>query len=121
MIPGVDRFLCNRFLTHSSHTHATEQKVEWYVQRAYDLTPERHLSSFNLNSFRAYAFDIHVNSFLPLFFHLYIVQFFLSPVLTRHNWVCIFAGNTLYLAALSQYVYVTCELSSLLPYLLVTD
>lgn len=61
-------------------------------------------------SHRAYAFDIHVNSFLPLFFQLYVAQLFLSPVLTRGNWICLFAGNTLYLAALSQYVYVTCKL-----------
>lgn len=66
--------ISNRFFTHSSHTHATDQSVEW-----------------------AYSFDVHVNSFFPLFIDLYLAQLVLSPVLTRSNWVCLFFGNTLYL------------------------
>jgi len=67
--------ISNRFFTHSSHTHATDQSVEW-----------------------AYSFDVHVNSFFPLFLNLYLAQLVLSPVITRTNWVCLFFGNTLYLS-----------------------
>lgn len=52
---------------------------------------------------------MHANSFFPLFLHLYVAQLILSPVVTRQNWVCLWVGNTLYLAALSHYTYVTCE------------
>lgn len=38
-----------------------------------------------------------------------MAQLLLSPVLIRHNWVCLFAGNTLYLVAFAQYIYVTCK------------
>jgi len=111
--------ISNRFFTHSSHTHATDQSVEW-----------------------AYSFDVHVNSFFPLFIDLYLAQLVLSPVLTRSNWVCLFFGNTLYLgefntvehaicipnstlsdstfqsAAFSQYLYVTYLGYNALPFLI---
>lgn len=76
----------NRFFTHASHTHATDQSVEW-----------------------AYSFDIHVNSFLPFFLNLYVAQLVLSPVITRTNWVCLLFGNTLYLGRLFHFcvTYVT--------------
>ena len=76
----------NRFFTHASHTHATDQSVEW-----------------------AYSFDIHVNSFLPFFLNLYVAQLVLSPVITRTNWVCLLFGNTLYLGGLFHFygTYVT--------------
>ncbi|SCZ90283.1 BZ3500_MvSof-1268-A1-R1_Chr9g10776 [Microbotryum saponariae] len=76
----------NKFLTHTSHTHATDQHVEW-----------------------PYAFDVHANAFFPLFLQLYVAQLLLAPVVTRSNWVCLWVGNTLYLSALTQYAYVTCE------------
>lgn len=87
--------ISNRFFTHSSHTHATDQSVEW-----------------------AYSFDVHVNSFFPLFLNLYLAQLLLSPVITRHNWVCLFFGNTLYLIAFSQYLYVTYLGYNALPFLI---
>lgn len=74
----VSRALSNRFLTHATHTHATDQHVEW-----------------------PYAFDVHANSFFPLFLQLYVAQLLLAPVVTRHNWVCLWVGNTLYLSAVS--------------------
>lgn len=57
---------------------------------------------------RPYAFDIHANSFFPLFLQLYVAQLLLAPVVTRSNWVCLWVGNTLYLCAFVQYAYVTC-------------
>lgn len=64
--------------------HAVEQKVEW-----------------------AYAFDVHCNSFFPLFLILYVLQFFFMPLLQRHNWISIFIGNTMYLTAAVWYIYGT--------------
>lgn len=87
--------LSNRFFTHSSHTHATDQTVEW-----------------------AYSFDVHTNSFWPVFLELYLAQLVLSPVITRGNWICLFFGNTLYLVALSQYLYVTYLGYNALPFLI---
>ena len=33
-----------------------------------------------------YAFDIHCNSFFPLFIMLYVVQLVLSPILLANGW-----------------------------------
>ncbi|BGP25318.1 UNC-50-like protein [Rhodotorula toruloides] len=87
--------LSNRFLTHATHVHATDQKVEWL-----------------------YAFDVHANSFFPLFLQLYVAQLLLAPVVTRSNWVCLWVGNTLYLAAFTQYAYVTYLGYNALPFLI---
>lgn len=73
--------LSNRFFTHSSHTHATDQSVEW-----------------------AYAFDVHVNSFFPLFVNLYLAQLLLSPVITRSAFPCLLVGNTLYLGESGRFL-----------------
>lgn len=51
---------------------------------------------------RPYAFDVHANSFFPLFLQLYVAQLLLAPVVTRSNWVCLFFGNTLYLSAVGH-------------------
>ncbi|KAL8283435.1 hypothetical protein RQP46_005845 [Phenoliferia psychrophenolica] len=87
--------LSNRFLTHASHTHATDQRVEW-----------------------PYAFDVHANSFFPFFLQLNVAQLLLAPVVTRSNWVCLWVGNTLYLSAFTQYVYVTYLGYNALPFLI---
>ena len=53
-------WLANNYLLagKGSHTHTVEQRVEWL-----------------------YAFDIHCNSFFPLFLLLYVIHFFLLPFL----------------------------------------
>ena len=79
-----NRAFANRFLTHRHTLHAVEQTVEW-----------------------AYAFDVHCNSFFPLFLILYVAQFFLMKVLTRDIWICLFLGNTMYLIAIGYYCYIT--------------
>jgi len=94
----MNRALSNKYLTHASHTHATDQKVEWYVpSRCDSLLLCADSAAFPLD--RPYAFDVHANSFFPLFLTLYVAQLVLAPVVTRSNWVCLWVGNTLYLAA----------------------
>lgn len=73
----------NRFLRKvSMHQHATEQPVEWL-----------------------YAFDVHCNSYLPLFLLLYVVQFLLSPLLLWRGFVPTFLSICLYTVSLSYYHY----------------
>ncbi|KAK0442119.1 UNC-50-like protein [Armillaria borealis] len=51
------------------------------------------------------AFDVHTNAFFPLYLALYLAQLFLLPIVLKDNWVCLWVGNTLYLAAFAQYTY----------------
>lgn len=75
-------FSNNVLLSPPSHTAAADSGVEW-----------------------AYAFDVHTNAFFPLYLTLYLAQLFLVPILLKTNWVCLWLGNTLYLAAFAQYIY----------------
>ena len=71
------RFTSNRLLlSPPSHSTPADSRVEW-----------------------AYAFDVHTNAFFPLYLTLYLAQLFLLPVIFKDNWVCLWVGNTLYLAA----------------------
>jgi len=90
--------ISNHFFTHSSHTHATDQGVEWQ-----------------------YAFDIHTNSFFPLFLNLYVLQLILAPLVLRHNWVSLWIGNSVYLVAVTQYSYVTYLGYNSLPFLIKSE
>jgi hypothetical protein len=42
---------------------------------------------------------VHTNAFFPFFLTLYIAQLFFLPILFQDRWVCLWVGNTLYLAA----------------------
>ena len=53
--------------------HNVEQRVEWL-----------------------YAFDVHCNSYFPLFLIVYVTQFFLVPVLLKPIFLSTFLANTLY-------------------------
>ncbi|KAI9096608.1 UNC-50 [Phlyctochytrium arcticum] len=86
-------FLTNRFLLQQS-VHSVQQSVEW-----------------------AYAFDVHCNSFWPMFLITYVLQLFFLPLVTRDNWISLFFGNLLYLVATSYYVYITFLGYSALPFL----
>ncbi|SAL97536.1 hypothetical protein [Absidia glauca] len=77
-------FVTNRFLAQNAMTHATTQQVEW-----------------------AYAFDVHCNSFFPVFLILYVVQFFFMPLLQRSNWISLLVGNAMYLISSLWYIYGT--------------
>ncbi|KAL0077189.1 UNC-50-like protein [Phycomyces blakesleeanus] len=87
-------FVTNRFLAHNAMAHAVEQKVEW-----------------------AYAFDVHCNSFFPVFLVLYVVQFFFVPLLQRSSWISIVVGNTMYFVSAVWYVYGTFLGYNALPFL----
>ncbi|EIW71242.1 hypothetical protein TREMEDRAFT_42665 [Tremella mesenterica DSM 1558] len=70
------------------------------------LSPAASYSNENRVEF-TYAFDVAVNSFFPAFLAVYVALLPLVGVVVRDNWVCLFFGNTLFLVAGIQYVYVT--------------
>lgn len=73
----LDRFISNRvLLSPPSHSTPADSFVEW-----------------------AYVFDVHTNAFFPLYLTLYLAQLLLLPIVLKDNWVCLWLGNTLYLAA----------------------
>ncbi|KAG6877360.1 3',5'-cyclic-nucleotide phosphodiesterase (PDEase) (3':5'-CNP) [Termitomyces sp. T32_za158] len=82
-LTSILRFVSNRvLLSPPSHTSLVDSQVEW-----------------------GYAFDVHTNAFFPLYLALYLAQLFLLPIIFKDNWVCLWVGNTLYLAAFAQYTY----------------
>ncbi|KAI8072623.1 UNC-50-like protein [Gongronella butleri] len=91
-------FVSNRFLAHNGMAHANPQKVEW-----------------------AYAFDVHCNSFFPVFLILYVVQFFFMPLLQRSNYISLLVGNIMYLVSSIWYVYGTFLGYNALPFLVHTE
>eukprot|EP00891_Asterochloris_glomerata_P001549 jgi/Astpho2/1549/e_gw1.00026.77.1_t len=92
-------FCANRFLRRQQlHSHAVEQHVEWM-----------------------YAFDVHCNSYFPLFILLYVVQFIASPVLLHRNFLSTVLANALYGVALSYYHYLNFLGYSALPFLQHTE
>lgn len=87
-------FITNNYMR-IRRVHVADQKVEWL-----------------------YAFDVHCNSFFPLFIILYVIQFFLSPVLIRStSIIATILGNSLYLLACSYYHYISFLGYDALPFL----
>ncbi|KAL6502485.1 hypothetical protein OROHE_024490 [Orobanche hederae] len=76
-------FFTNNYLREEAlNSHVVEQRVEWL-----------------------YTFDVHCNSFFPMFVLLYVVHYFLSPVLVAHGFVPVLLSNVLFMAAASYYHY----------------
>ncbi|KAH7444130.1 hypothetical protein KP509_02G066000 [Ceratopteris richardii] len=88
--------LCNHYLLEDipAHSHAIEQRVEWL-----------------------YAFDVHCNSFFPLFVSLYVLHYFLSPLLVGHGILPVIFSNLLFMLALSYYHYLNFLGYDVLPFL----
>lgn len=78
------RWLSNKYLRVRNTVHTVDQTVEWL-----------------------YAFDVHCNSFFPVFLLLYVIQFFLSPLLLSNRFIATLFSNSLYLIAYTYYCYVT--------------
>jgi hypothetical protein len=86
-------FICNKYLRQQSF-HGVEQRMEWM-----------------------YAFDIHCNSFFPLFLILYVLHYFLLPFLIQPTFMATVVGNVLYAVAFSYYFYIMSLGYSTLPFL----
>lgn len=70
----------------------------------------------------AYAFDIHLNAFVPMLVISHIFQLFFYHVFLKHYWFLpLFIGNTLWLIAIGYYLYITFLGYSCLPILHKTE
>mmetsp|Transcript_3834 Transcript_3834/g.10865 ORF Transcript_3834/g.10865 Transcript_3834/m.10865 type:complete len:254 (+) Transcript_3834:316-1077(+) len=95
IVATVCWFIANKFLRKRQlHSHAVEQDVEWL-----------------------YAFDVHCNSYFPLFILLYVVQFLLSPFLLWNSFLPSVVSSLLYAFALVVYHYLNFLGYSALPFL----
>jgi len=79
--------------------------VLWAFSNRVLVSPPSHSTPADSTVEWGYAFDVHTNAFFPLCLSLYLAQPFLLPIILKDNWVCIWVGNTLYLAAFAQYTY----------------
>lgn len=86
-------FVSSKYLRVQSF-HGVEQRMEWM-----------------------YAFDIHCNSFFPLFLVLYVVHYFLLPFLIQPTMAASLVSNGLYAGSLCYYCYITSLGYSTLPFL----
>ncbi|KAF5351038.1 hypothetical protein D9756_008316 [Leucocoprinus leucothites] len=79
--------------------------ILWFISNRMLLSPPSHSTPADSSVEWAYVFDVHTNAFFPLYLTLYLAQLFLLPIVLKDNWVCLWLGNTLYLAAFAQYTY----------------
>ncbi|KAF5937103.1 hypothetical protein HYC85_024609 [Camellia sinensis] len=88
-------FLTNNYLREEApNSHVVEQRVEWL-----------------------YAFDVHCNSFFPMFVMLYVIHYFLSPLLVAHGFIPVLLSNLLFMVAASYYHYLNFLGYDVLPFL----
>jgi hypothetical protein len=80
----MTRSVANKHLTLHNSTSHVRQQVEWL-----------------------YAFDIHCNSFFPLFMLLYVLEFFLLPLVLTNSFISFIISNTLFAIAFSWYFFLT--------------
>ncbi|CAA7270258.1 unnamed protein product [Cyclocybe aegerita] len=73
--------------------------IIWLTANGLLLSPPSHSTPADSRVEWAYAFDVHTNAFFPLYLTLYLAQLPLLPIILKENWVCLWVGNTLYLAA----------------------
>ncbi|KAJ7154671.1 UNC-50 [Mycena filopes] len=104
--------------------------ILWQVSRTFLLPPAAPAPAPSLHGTRfpppvprhdtvewGYTFDVHTNAFFPALPHSLPRTTLPPPVIRRDNWVCLWAGNTLYLAGFAQYIYGTYLGLSALPFL----
>ncbi|XP_057783014.1 uncharacterized protein LOC131000891 [Salvia miltiorrhiza] len=88
-------FFTNNYLREEApNSYVVEQRVEWL-----------------------YAFDVHCNSFFPMFVLLYVLHYFLSPLLVAHGFVPLLLSNALFMVAVSYYHYLNYLGYDVLPFL----
>lgn len=88
-------FLTNSYLREEApNSHVVEQRVEWL-----------------------YAFDVHCNSFFPAFILLYVIQYFVSPILIAHGFFPVLLSNLFFMAAICYYHYLNFLGYDVLPFL----
>eukprot|EP01120_Amphizonella_sp_Union-15-10_P000570 TRINITY_DN10604_c0_g1_i1.p1 TRINITY_DN10604_c0_g1~~TRINITY_DN10604_c0_g1_i1.p1 ORF type:complete len:247 (-),score=11.90 TRINITY_DN10604_c0_g1_i1:93-833(-) len=97
ILATIGYWIANRYLRVQG-IHNVEQEVEWL-----------------------YAFDIHCNSFFPVFVLLYVVQLFGIMLLLHGSLLATIFSNTLYIIAFGYYFYITFLGYTALPFLTKTE
>ncbi|KZF24578.1 UNC-50 protein [Xylona heveae TC161] len=64
-----------------------------------------------------YCFDVAIRAYFPVWVFLYVVQFFMMPLLSKDYWISIFLGNTIYLVAAGYYTVISFLGYNALPFL----
>ncbi len=93
------------------------------VESSTSMSPTKNLSSTSTNTSSSssssittptqtpvewmYAFDIHCNAFFPFFIIIYILQYFLLPIVLPPTFFAFFISNTIYSVAFIYYFYIT--------------
>ncbi|KAL5514463.1 hypothetical protein ACEPAG_2551 [Sanghuangporus baumii] len=95
--------------------------IIWFISNTFLLSPPSHANPSDTAVEWAYAFDVHTNAFFPFYLTLYLAQLFLVPIVLKDNWVCLWVGNTLYLAGFAQYMYGVYLGLNALPFLVRTE
>ncbi|CED85289.1 Uncharacterized conserved protein [Phaffia rhodozyma] len=91
--------------------------VQWFMTNHLLRSPKAHFSPSDTKVEWAFAFDVAVNAFFTFFLWIYVGQLLLVSLITKENWVCLWLGNSVWLAALSQYIYISYLGFAALPFL----
>ncbi|KAH0856869.1 hypothetical protein HID58_085130, partial [Brassica napus] len=93
------------FLTHFLITGAVIATCCWFLTNSYlrEEAPNSHVVEQRVEWL--YTFDVHCNSFFPMFVLLYVVHYFLSPLLITHGFIALLLSNLLFMVGASYYHY----------------
>eukprot|EP00092_Neocalanus_flemingeri_P038973 GFUD01042427.1.p1 GENE.GFUD01042427.1~~GFUD01042427.1.p1 ORF type:complete len:282 (-),score=52.56 GFUD01042427.1:74-919(-) len=76
----------------------------WYIANKFLLKPGVRDQDVEWG----FSFDVHLNAFFPILVILHFVQLFVYHALIERDWfISTMFGNTLWLVALSYYIYIT--------------
>ncbi|CAF1717378.1 unnamed protein product, partial [Brassica napus] len=105
------------FLTHFLITGAVIATCCWFLTNSYlrEEAPNSHVVEQRVEWL--YTFDVHCNSFFPMFVLLYVVHYFLSPLLITHGFIALLLSNLLFMVGASYYHYLNFLGYDVLPFL----
>lgn len=76
----------------------------WYISNSFLMKPGVRDQDVEWG----FSFDVHLNAFFPILVILHFVQLFVYHPLIERDWfISTMFGNTLWLVALSYYIYIT--------------
>jgi len=76
----------------------------WYISNTFLMKPGVR----DVDVEWGFSFDVHLNAFFPILVILHFVQLFVYHPLIERDWfISTMFGNTLWLVALSYYIYIT--------------
>lgn len=91
--------------------------ISWYISKKFLMIDSNSSSLLEWS----YCFDVHCNAYLVIWFALYLIQFFILPILKMNNFISTLLGNSLYLSALSYYSLISFYGFNALPFLHKTE